>query len=185
MDRKGIWVPQFILEDKKLDWMNKVLYAEILSLHKLDSGCVASNQHFATLLGLKSTLTAMNRIHILEGLGYLTISRGNQYGKTQRRLYPKKYSLKDTQEYMEHIPASNDPILTSIGSIYSPVYPAYTHEHRQHILADIPNNTITNSIIKSNNNSVNNTITNTENFDYTDKEAQNLIDLETLKKFGI
>lgn len=185
MERKGIWVCQFILEDKKLDWMNKVLYAEILSLHKLDSGCIASNQHFATLLGLKSSLSAMNRIHILEGLGYLTISRGNQYGKTQRRLYPKKYSLMDTHEHMEPILTSNDPILTSIGSIYSPVYPAYTHEYRQHILADIPNNTTTNSIKKTNNNSVNNTNNNTENFNYTDKEAQNLIDPKILEKFGI
>ena len=185
MERKGIWVPQFILEDKKLDWMNKVLYAEVLSLHKLESGCVASNQHFATLLGLKNSLSAMNRIHILEELKYLTISRGTQYGKTQRRLYPKKYSLRDSQEYMEPMLASNDPILTSIPTLYSPVYAPYTHEHSQHILADIPNNTITNSIIKTKTNSVNNTNNNTENFDYTDKEAQNLIDLEILKKFGI
>ena len=127
----------------------------------------------------------MNRIHILEELKYLTISRGTQYGKTQRRLYPKKFSLGNTQEYMEPMLASNDPILTSIPTLYSPVYAAYTHEYMEPMLADIPNNTITNSIIKTKTNSVNNTNTNIEDFDYTDIEAQNLIDLEILKKFGI
>jgi hypothetical protein len=50
MEKKGIWIPQCIVEDDKLDWMNKILYTEIISLSKLASGCIASNKHFAILL---------------------------------------------------------------------------------------------------------------------------------------
>lgn len=186
MEKKGIWVPQFILEDKRLDWMNKILYAEIISLSKLEKGCIASNQHFATLLGLKNSLSAMNRIHLLNDLGYVTISRGNQHGKTQRRLYPKKFSLEDTLESIGgYTPEHTHHILPSIPTLCSTAYPAYTHEHTHPILTSIPNNTPINSLIKSSTNSVISSVNNTEIFDYTDKEAQNIINPEILKKFGI
>ena len=112
----------------------------------------------------------------MEDIGYINISRGKNYGKTQRRLYLKK-SLKDifkdieayTHEHMEHIPES-------IGSIYSPAYPPYTQEHRQHILTSIPNNTNTNSIKIQSNNTNTNTLNNTENYNYKDLEAQRLVE---------
>ena len=68
--RKGIWIPIELVIDKKLDWANKALLFEIASLHELPGGCVASNEHFAELLGIKSP-AASKRVTKLKELGYI------------------------------------------------------------------------------------------------------------------
>ena len=50
---KGIWIPEEIKVDKKLDWTNKALLSEIYSLCELPDGCIASDNHFGKLLGIK------------------------------------------------------------------------------------------------------------------------------------
>lgn len=63
--RTGIWIPIELIENKELDWANKALLTEINSLHKQDKGCIASDQHFANLLGLKNAATAKKRVDTL------------------------------------------------------------------------------------------------------------------------
>lgn len=69
--RLGIWIPVELMNDKKLDWANKALLTEIVSLHELPSGCIASNEHFAELLGIERS-AASRRISKLKRLGYIT-----------------------------------------------------------------------------------------------------------------
>jgi len=69
-NKKGIWIPKFILDDEKLNAANKIIYAEIISLAKLENGCYASDEHFGQLVSLTRT-TALKRISKLVKLGYL------------------------------------------------------------------------------------------------------------------
>lgn len=69
--RKGIWIPDFILEDEKLDAANKIIMAEITSLCELEKGCYASDEHFASLVGIERSSTT-KRIKKLVQLGYVT-----------------------------------------------------------------------------------------------------------------
>ncbi len=52
MTRSGLWIPSW-MESLKLTHSQRLLYAEIVALHKA-GGCFASNAHFAKVLGLKT-----------------------------------------------------------------------------------------------------------------------------------
>jgi len=52
MVRSGLWIPVW-MESLALTHSQRLLYAEIVALHKT-GGCVASNAHFAKVLGLKT-----------------------------------------------------------------------------------------------------------------------------------
>jgi biotin operon repressor len=76
---KGIWIPEEIKTDKKLDWTNKALLSEIYSLCELPDGCIASDNHFGKLLGIGRT-SVNKRVNKLENMGYITTQnhfRGN------------------------------------------------------------------------------------------------------------
>jgi len=68
--RTGIWIPIELMNNKKLDWTNKVLLAEIISLSQLKEGCHASNEFFAGLLGINKS-AASKRISQLKNLEYI------------------------------------------------------------------------------------------------------------------
>lgn len=68
--RKGIWIPIELVNNKDLNWPNKVLLAEIYYLNKLPSGCFASNDFFANLLGTERS-AASKRISYLKKNGYI------------------------------------------------------------------------------------------------------------------
>ncbi len=68
--RKGIWIPDFILEDERLDAGNKIIMAEIISLCELDKGCYASDEHFARLVGIERS-SSTKRIKKLVQMGYV------------------------------------------------------------------------------------------------------------------
>ena len=73
MDRgfKGIWIPREIWLSKELTINEKVLLAEIDSLDN-DEGCFASNDYFATFLGLSKERTR-KIIASLKDKGYISI----------------------------------------------------------------------------------------------------------------
>ncbi len=68
---KGIWIPEEIKVDKKLDWTNKALLSEIYSLCELPDGCIASDNHFGKILGIGRP-SVNKRVNKLEELGYIT-----------------------------------------------------------------------------------------------------------------
>jgi biotin operon repressor len=76
---KGIWIPEEIKTDKKLDWTNKALLSEIYSLCELPDGCIASDNHFGKLLGIGRT-SVNKRVNKLEEMGYIT-SKNHYKGK--------------------------------------------------------------------------------------------------------
>ena len=76
---RGIWIPEEIKVDKKLDWTNKALLSEIYSLCNLPDGCIASDNHFGKLLGIGRT-SANKRVNKLEEMGYIT-AKNHHKGK--------------------------------------------------------------------------------------------------------
>jgi DNA-binding Lrp family transcriptional regulator len=85
--RKGIWIPNYILEDVKLDAINKIILAEIHSLAELEKGCYASDEHFAKLVGIERP-SVNKRIKRIIDMGYLTKRTIKGKGKY---LYPKEH----------------------------------------------------------------------------------------------
>lgn len=59
------------IRDKSTTMQEKLIYAEIKQLTQLDRGCIASNQHFADLLGIKRQ-AASRIIGNLEKKGFIT-----------------------------------------------------------------------------------------------------------------
>ena len=94
---KGIWIPEEIKVDKKLDWTNKALLSEIYSLCELPDGCIASDNHFGKLLGIGRT-SVNKRVNKLEELGYI-MAKNHYEGKLcigrtiTRGSSPKKHTL--------------------------------------------------------------------------------------------
>jgi len=69
--RLGIFIDLEIINNPELDWENKVLLAEIISLSKLEKGCIASNQTLADFLQIKRQ-SIHRRIKFLVDNGYIT-----------------------------------------------------------------------------------------------------------------
>lgn len=69
--KRGIWIPEEIMVDKKIDWANKALLSEIYSLCKKPKGCIASDNHFGKLLGIGRT-SVNKRVNKLVELEYIT-----------------------------------------------------------------------------------------------------------------
>ena len=110
MVEKYLKIGNEILYNPELDCTEKILLAEIQSLHKLEKGCFASNEHFALLLGLKTPAAASKRISRLKGMGYITTK--NVYGKSNlvgRVITPtfKKTPEKSTESVPEHSKGSS------------------------------------------------------------------------------
>ena len=68
-NRKGLWIPEEILDDKNLDAANRIILAEIYSLCKLPKGCFAGDKHLGTLANL-SRPAINTRIKTLEKMEY-------------------------------------------------------------------------------------------------------------------
>jgi len=90
---KGIWIPEEIMVDKKLDWTNKALLSEIYSLCKLPDGCIASDNHFGKLLGIGRS-SVNKRVNKLEELGYFTSENINKGKLCIGRIITKGSSFK-------------------------------------------------------------------------------------------
>jgi len=72
--RTGIWIPVELMNNEKLDWTNKVLMSEIMNLSKLENGCIASNEHFAQILGIERSAVS-KRITFLEKVGMIMTNK--------------------------------------------------------------------------------------------------------------
>lgn len=77
MKHKGIWLPIEIIQDNNITWLEKILLMEINQLCMLDKGCIASNEHFAELLGMKKNNISRS-IHSLESKKYITVEVSNR-----------------------------------------------------------------------------------------------------------
>jgi biotin operon repressor len=75
--RKGIWIPEEIINDNNLDWTNKALLTEIYSLCKLEDGCFKSDSRFGRLLGIGRT-SVNKRVNWLKKNGYINTKNHHQ-----------------------------------------------------------------------------------------------------------
>lgn len=89
---EGVWIPKEIYLNNDLKAEEKILISEIISLCKLESGCVASNKHFANFLGT-SERTARDYIQHLEELGF--IKRKLIYKKDSKEIEKRIITLTD------------------------------------------------------------------------------------------
>lgn len=76
-NRKGIWIPEEIINDNNLDWTNKALLTEIYSLCKLEDGCFKSDSRFGKLLGIGRT-SVNKRVNWLKKQGYISTKNHHQ-----------------------------------------------------------------------------------------------------------
>jgi len=76
-NRKGIWIPEEIINDNNLDWTNKALLTEIYSLCKLEDGCFKSDSRFGKLLGIGRT-SVNKRVNWLKKKGYINTKNHHQ-----------------------------------------------------------------------------------------------------------
>jgi len=85
-NRKGLWIPEEILDDKNLDAANRIILAEIYSLCKLPKGCFAGDKHLGTLANL-SRPAINSRIKTLEEMEYFEKTVKPGVGKILKRTY--------------------------------------------------------------------------------------------------
>jgi hypothetical protein len=83
-NRKGLWIPDEILDDKNLDAANRIILAEIYSLCKLTKGCFAGDKHLGTLANL-SRPAINTRIKLLEEMEYFEKTVKPGIGKILKR----------------------------------------------------------------------------------------------------
>jgi hypothetical protein len=101
-NRKGIWIPIDIIEDDNLDWLNKVLLAEIISYSKLPLGCIASNDKFGELLHIHRG-NVSKRISYLVENEYIKINLVKKgENKSMRIIIPHK-GVSDNAQRSERI----------------------------------------------------------------------------------
>ena len=84
----GMFIPIELIENNQLNWENKALLTEIISLSKLPDGCYISNQKLAILVGINRS-AIIRRINFLVENGYITTK--NEYLNNKcigRRIYP-------------------------------------------------------------------------------------------------
>ena len=66
-----MWIPQELIDNPELDWVNKILLAEIQSLDKLPKGCFISNNAISIFLGINRS-SVIRRLNFLVDNGYIT-----------------------------------------------------------------------------------------------------------------
>lgn len=89
---KGIWIPKEIWLDENLNWVEKILLVEIISLDN-EQGCWASNAYFADFFKLsKNRISVL--INSLKEKGYITIELQYKKGTKQieKRIIRNKYT---------------------------------------------------------------------------------------------
>ena len=71
-DFKGVWIDKEIWLDKRLNALEKVIYTEINSLDKEESGCYASNKYLAEFCQCSETKISTAISKLIE-LGYIYV----------------------------------------------------------------------------------------------------------------
>lgn len=174
--RLGIFIDLDIIKNEELDWENKVLLAEIISLDKLSKGCIASNQTLADFLQIKRQ-SIHRRIKFLVDKGYITTSNQYSGGKCIGRIiYPtgKVMSAQastmsadadtmsaqaDTMEAQADI---NDSVC--FHSMTAQSDPIYTFNNSDNTVSNTDYNTVINSDEKIEEDQINKYIFNKYNF---------------------
>lgn len=102
--RKGIWIPQSIL-DLDLSGNDKILLAEIFSLCELEDGCFASNTYFKRLIGFKTAAAVSKRISFLVEKGLI---RTENIYKNKQCIGRLIYKNEHMEKLDAMIPNNND-----------------------------------------------------------------------------
>jgi hypothetical protein len=159
MERKGMWVPIEIINNHELDWINKVLLSEIISLSKLDKGCIASNESLGELLSLHYG-NVSKRVSKLRDLGYIkVVLKKKDESTTIRIIVPtdKKYN-EDYAETQGGVSGNASRSKRKRKEDYAETQGGVSGNAQTTKRERFTTNTITNSF----NNTITNTVTNTE-----------------------
>ena len=72
-DFKGVWIPKEIWLDKRLNMLDKGIFAEVDSLDKDEKGCYASNEYLAEFCQCSATKVSTSISKLIE-LGYVYVA---------------------------------------------------------------------------------------------------------------
>jgi len=121
---KGVFLRWYEYQDKSTSLSEKFIYKEIESLSMLELGCIAKNDHFATIMGIKET--AVSRlINSLKDKGFITVKIKNGSRNHGRKItlnklltHPKQFvnSPLTNCEETKGNKSINKPINNNIGN---------------------------------------------------------------------
>lgn len=154
-----MWVPIEIINNHELDWINKILLSEIISLSKLDKGCIASNESLGELLSLHYG-NVSKRISKLRDLGYIkVVLKKKDESTTLRIIVPtdKKYE-EDYAETQGGVSVNASRSKRKRKEDYAETQGGVSGNAQTTKRERFTTNTLTNSF----NNTITNTVTNTE-----------------------
>ena len=158
--KKGMWIPQELIDNQELDWINKILLAEIQSLSKLELGCIISNESLGEMVNLHPG-NISRRISWLKDYGYVNILlQKKELKKTQRKLFPTGKVAADTQQGVSDNATRSKRIRKED---YASTHEGVSSNASRTTRERSTTNTTTNSIKNPITNSITNTNTNTEN----------------------
>lgn len=154
-----MWIPQELIDNPELDWVNKILLAEIQSLDKLPKGCYMSNNAISIFLGINRS-SVIRRLNFLVENGYITTKNKYDSNRCIGRIITPTNKIVVAQATNgsrkgDHSGRSGD----NGGRKKSMLVVATATEV---VAKQDPIKPLTNSVMKSLTNSLTNSVTNTE-----------------------
>lgn len=158
-----MWIPQELIDNPELDWVNKILLAEIQSLNKLPKGCYMSNNAISIFLGI-------NRSSVIRRLNFLI--------EKEYIITKNKY---DNNRCVGRIIAPTNKVVVAQATIGSRTGDQSGRKESTLVVATatgvVAKRDPTNTVTKSIKNTLTNTLTNTEKittygFDFTLDELE-------------
>jgi hypothetical protein len=157
-NKKGMWIPQELIDNQELDWINKILLAEIQSLSKLELGCIISNELLGKIVNIHAG-NVSKRISWLSDNGYIKVLlQKKELKKTQRKIFPTYKVVAETQGGVSDNASRSKRIRTED---YAETHEGLSDNASRTKRKRSTTNTITKSIINPITNTDTNTNTNT------------------------
>ena len=138
----GIFIPLELIENEELDWINKILLSEIISLNKLKKGCIASNETLSRFLQMEKS-SIHRRIKFLVDRGYIKTQNKFSGGKCIGRIItPIEKSMVATNNSM--VAHNNTMVATSDRLVAQETINGSTQHHTM-VAQSYPMNSFINS----------------------------------------
>lgn len=169
--RLGIFIPIELIQNKELDWLNKILLTEIISLSQLRKGCIASNQKLSDFLQIDKS-SIHRRIKFLVEMDYI---------KTENKYSGKRCIGRVIKPTGKLMVAQNTIMVAQNNEVVAENTINGSVEHHSMVAQSDPINTF----INSGNSVINPVINSEEIMDYRSEKAQLMITDDLLKKFNL
>jgi hypothetical protein len=86
-DFKGVWIPAEIYLSPRLNWMEKILFVEILNHDDDGLGCIMTNKYFANLLNVSERTISKNIKSLCDLNLIFTVVEKNKNGTFRKIIF--------------------------------------------------------------------------------------------------